>query len=186
MFKTRLLSHYKDKLRKAKNKPETSRNYQKNIDKINSQIKDIKIGRHTPTKTDLREIKKTAPKRTKTQIEKVIKQFDTDNDSYFYFNTAKKSKFKTLNDLLVYVELTIVRGTVIEIETGGNIDTKIVVFGMTSTKLSGKISDQEIHDTINSRIEEKNNKLMMVTTSDITYQIINYKILKTERGIGVK
>jgi hypothetical protein len=183
VFKTRLLSYYKEKLQKAKNKPETSRNYQRNIKNIEKQIKDIKIGRHTPKKTDLRQIRKEAPKRTQRQIDRIIQEFDTDNDSYFYFNNAKQSKFNTMNDLLVYVELTIIRGTVIDIQAGGSKDKKVVVFGMTSTKLSGRISDQEIHDTINKRIEEKNNKLMMVTTSDVTYQILNYKILKAEKGL---
>ena len=169
-IKTKLLAIYKEKLKKVNSLPSSSPRKKSLIIKTKEEINNIKIGNYEPKKTDIAKISKTATKKLREELNKYT--FDTDNESFYYWNTAiRSSKYASGG---VDMVLTVLFKSVLT----GN---EYRYFGLISNRLDSKVSDNQCFEAINDELDKGNNILKINTRSGSNFQIKSFEIIRSER-----
>lgn len=165
--KTALRKLYASKLKYHKNNiPETSRNYKARLKKLETTVEKIKLGSYIPTKSDLRNIPKTST------VTKLLKNYDTDNESFYIWNNAELKDYVDMGDISVIVRLRAEEGILTRI------------YHVDSNRLNNKVSDSDIHSNISKNLEKSGSGYIGITQSNYSFKITSYSVVGAYRYKG--
>lgn len=150
--------------------PQSLKGTAKRRKNLQKKVEEIKKGSYIPTKTDLQALKKTYKKQSiKKEIDKYIKTFDTDKESFYLYETAKDYKTFSNYDLVVKVLFS------------GKYTHQYVMYGFTSDRFDNRVSDRQVINTIEYQTKGDMNGYTAMTGSGGVYSFDNYKIVDSFR-----